>query len=319
MALCILHLGSEKTGTSSIQKYFGTHRPALLNEGVWYPKSFTNPAGHVHLRLSDAAADGTLDKAGFGASDFREEYASVREQGFKTAVFSSEFFHSQLRDRGSVERLHKFLSGFFDDIRLIYYARRQDQMLASMHSTAVQGAWTTNRSALSVYETKGHYYFDHAAVCDLWAAEFGRERLTCRIYERDKLVNGDIVDDFSTRIGLELDEDRAGVASNESLSFETMCVLLLLNGSRHKDNKELRRKLIATGKKRNGKRIPMLTRGDAKAFLSKFADSNRTFFSRYVDPKLATDFSSDFVAFPEAVPPPPGADALLDFVFSGKP
>jgi hypothetical protein len=319
MTRCILHLGSEKTGTSSIQRYFGTHRQALLNEGIWYPKSFTNPAGFVHLRLSDAAADGTLDKAGFSAADFREEYATVRSGGFKTCVFSSEFFHSHLRDQGSVERLHAFLAAYFDDIALVYYARRQDQMLASMHSTAVQGAWTTNRDAMSVYETKGHYYFDHTAVCDLWAGEFGRDKLTCRIYERDKLVNSDIVDDFSTLIGLELDEERDGVASNESLSFETMCVLLLLNGSRHKDNKELRRKLMATGKKRNGKRIPMVTRDAAKAFLSKFSESNRTFFSRYIDPSLATDFTQDFVAFPEVVPPPPGADTLLDFVFSGKP
>lgn len=319
MTLCILHLGSEKTGTSSIQKYFGLHRQALINEGVWYPKAFTNPAGHVHLRLSDAAADGTLARHGPVSAEFREEYEAMRGQGFKTAVFSSEFFHSQLRDRAALERLHAFLSGFFDRIGLVYYARRQDQMLASMHSTAVQGAWTTNRNALSVYDTKGHYYFDHKAVCDLWAGEFGRESLNCRVYERDKLVNGDIVDDFSTAIGLELDDARAAVASNESLSFETMCVLLLLNGSRHKDNKELRRKLIATGKKRNGARIPMLTRGQATEFLSKFSDSNRAFFSRYIDPALATDFSADFVAFPQTMPPPPGAGDIMDFVFAGKP
>jgi hypothetical protein len=319
MTLCILHLGSEKTGTSSIQKYFGLNRQALLKEGIWYPRAFTNPAGHVHLRLSDAAADGTLADHGPVSEDFREEFEAARQDAFKTAVFSSEFFHSQLRDQASLARLRAFLSRYFDAIKLVYYARRQDQMLASMHSTAVQGAWTTNRSALSVYDTKGHYYFDHAAVCDLWAGEFGRENLTCRVYERDKLVNGDIVDDFSTVIGLELDDSRPAVASNESLSFETMCVLILLNGSRHKDNKELRRKLIATGKKRNGPRIPMLTRKEAQDFLAKFSQSNRAFFSHYVNSSLATDFSSDFVAFPDSVPSPPSAADILDFVFAGKP
>lgn len=319
MTLCILHLGSEKTGTSSIQKYFGLHRQALLNEGFWYPKSFTNPAGHVHLRLSDAAADGTLAKNAPLAAEFREELAAARDQGMKAAIFSSEFFHSQLRDKASVERLHRFLSAFFDPIRLVYYARRQDQMLASMHSTAVQGAWTTETGALSVYETKGHYYFDHAAVCDLWSGEFGRDSLTCRIYERDKLVNGDIVDDFSTVIGLELEEQRSRVSSNESLSLETMWVLLMLNGSRHKDNKELRRKLIATGKKRNGPRVPMLTRDQAKQFLSQFAESNRAFFARYIDASMAGGFSSDFERFPEALPQPPAPETIVDFVFGGKP
>ena len=37
MTLCILHLGSEKTGTSSIQKYFSLHRQALLREPTYWP------------------------------------------------------------------------------------------------------------------------------------------------------------------------------------------------------------------------------------------------------------------------------------------
>ncbi len=122
MARCILHLGSEKTGTSSIQKYFGLHRQALLKEGIWYPRSFTNPAGHVHLRLSDAAADGSLATHGPVSEDFREELQAVRDAGVETALFSSEFFHSQLRDKGSLKRLHDFLGAFFDRVGLVYYA-----------------------------------------------------------------------------------------------------------------------------------------------------------------------------------------------------
>lgn len=319
MTLCILHLGSEKTGTSSIQKYFSLHRQALLQEGFWYPKSFTNPAGHVHIRLSTAAVDGSLKAKGPVAAEFREEFEAARKQGAKAAVFSSEFFHSELRDKGSVERLHAFLANFFDRFKLVYYARRQDQMLASMHSTAIQGGWTTDPHAQSVYESKGHYYFDHAAVCDLWAGEFGRENLFCRIFERDKLTNGDIVDDFSTAIGLELDAQRSKVSANESLSFETMSVLLLLNGSRHKDNRELRRKLITTGKKRDGERIPMLSRAEARRFYSQFDDVNRRFFTQYVDSALAAGFAPGFDAFPEAVPEPPEPGRLLHFVFDRKP
>jgi hypothetical protein len=316
MTLCILHLGSEKTGTSSIQKYFGQHRPALLREGFWYPRAFTNPAGHVHIRLSTAAADGTLAKNAPMAGEFREEWEQVRAKPLKAAVFSSEFFHSELRDAASIARLRDFLSSTFDRFRLVYYARRQDQMLASMHSTAVQGGWTTNPDARSVYETKGHYYFDHHAVCTLWASAFGRENLAVRVYERDKLLNGDIIDDFCRLIDLPLDAGRAKVASNESLSFETMWALILLNGSRHKDNKELRKKLIATGRRRGGKRIPMLTKAEARIFLDKFAAGNRAFFAEFVDPALAKDFTGAFDSFPDAVPSRPDAAALLDFVFA---
>ena len=139
MTLCILHLGAEKTGTSSIQKYLGVHREALLGEGLWYPESFTNPSGHVHLKLSGAAVDGSLDPSNPQGVAFRAELDRALKRGAKTVVFSSEFFHSELRDKGAVERLKAFLSAYFDRFKLVYYARRQDQMLASMHSTAIQG------------------------------------------------------------------------------------------------------------------------------------------------------------------------------------
>jgi hypothetical protein len=320
MTLCILHLGSEKTGTSSIQKYFGQNRDSLLGRGYWYPRAFSNPVGHVHLLLSDAAVDGSLGPNLPAAVDFRKEYDTVfRKSGAKTCVLSSEFFHSELRERAAVERLKEFLSPYFDSFRLFYYARRQDHMLASMHSTSVQGGWTTNRDAMSVYPTKGHYYFDHKAVCDLWAGVFGREALTCRIFERDKLANGDIIDDFRVGIGLGLEQGREAVTSNESLNFETMNVLLLLNGSRHKDNKDLRRRLINIGRRRGGKRIPMLKRADARDFLAKFSDANRAFFADYVDPALARDFAAGFDSFPAQSPPPLPAEEVVDFVFNKKP
>jgi hypothetical protein len=80
-----------------------------------------------------------------------------------------------------------------------------------------------------------------------------------------------------------------------------MWALLLVNASPHKDNRELRRKLIAMGKKRNGVRVPMLARADAQAFHDRFRAANREFFAKYVDRALATDFSGDFSGFPEAI------------------
>jgi len=310
MALCILHLGSEKTGTSSIQKYFGARRDALLQKGFWYPDSFANPAAHVHLKLSRAAINGSLGDDAPEVIEFRKEYDTAMAAGVTATVFSSEFFHSEMREPATLERLRAFLDKFFDRFQLVYYARRQDQMLASMHSTAVKGGWTTDKHALSVYESKGHYYFDHLAVCDQWSAHFGRENLECRIYERDKLTGGDIVNDFAHVIGLERGAEQIYVSANESLSFETMSALLYLNASAEKDNRELRRKLVARGRKRNGSRIPMITKSEAREFYAKFRDSNEKFFARYVDKNLATGFSEDFSNFPDAIPEMPMAEVL---------
>lgn len=316
MPLCILHLGSEKTGTSSVQKFFGVRREALLRKGFWYPRAFANPAAHVHLKLSRAALRDTLKDDTPEVIEFRREYETAMKGGITTAVFSSEFFHSEMRDGAALERLHAFLGKFFDRFQLIYYARRQDEMLASMHSTAVKGGWTTDPHALSVYQSKGHYYFDHSAVCDLWSSQFDRRNLICRIYEREKLISGDVVDDFAQVIGLKRSAERTHVSANESLSLETISALLYLNASADKDNRELRRKLIAKGKKRNGPRVPMLTKGEAREFYAQFFESNRQFFDRYVDKNLATGFFEDFSKFPDVVPDMPLADVLA--FISGK-
>ena len=309
---CIVHIGAEKTGTTSIQKYLGRHAEALLGRGYWYPRSMAEPGTFVHTRLSELVRGDVSELA----NAFEQEFRRAAKAGAHTAVLSSEFLHSTVRKPLAVKRIREFLKPFFGAIRVVYYARRQDYMLASMHSTAVRGGFSASASALSVYPVKRHYYFDHAAVCDLWAEVFGRQNMICRIYERDRLANRDIVDDFAAAIGLELDSRHAKVSANESLSFETMNVLLLLNASRHKDNAVLRRKLIATGQKRGGARIPMLTKAQAQAFLARFEASNRTFFDRYVDKQVAGGFADGFDAFPEAVPPAVAPREIVDFVFA---
>jgi hypothetical protein len=315
---CVVHIGSEKTGTTSIQNFFARNRDVLVGQGFLFPRSLAHGDDPVHLRLSEIGRGrGDAERPGVAAALGRECGEAARA-GAHTAIISSEFLHSFIRTPAAVARVHKFLAPFFERMRIVYYARRQDHLLASMHSTAIRGGYTTNRSALTVYPAKGHHYFDHMEVCDLWSAKFGAENLICRIYERGKLVNGDIIDDFSSIVGLPLDGARARVASNESLSFETASLLLMLNGSVHKDNKELRRRLLATGRKRGGSKIPFLTKADAEQFLSKFDDSNRAFFSRYVDRTLASGFSAGFDAFPETIPDPPPARQMLKLVFGAE-
>jgi hypothetical protein len=153
-----------------------------------------------------------------------------------------------------------------------------------------------------VYESKGHHYFDHLRICDLWAGEFGTSNLVCRIYERSKLVHRDIIDDFAALVALKRDAAHTPPAANESLSFETMSALLFLNGSDKRDDRDLRRKVMVKGKKRGGTRIPMLTKSDALEFFSRFRDSNREFFARYIDKALAAEFSGDFSGFPDTIP-----------------
>ncbi len=310
---CVLHIGSEKTGTTTIQHYLSRHRELLLTSGYWYPRSLAYEDGFVHRRLSDLGRDQKGSHAEETRDAFRQEYETAVGDGVKTAIISSEFLHSLIRTPKAVGAIRDFLTPYFESIRIVYYARRQDELAASMHSTAIRGGQTTE-SALAMYDGKGHHYFDHLQVCDLWASAFGCENLVCRIFERDKLVNADIVDDFASIAGFTPDTEREKISSNESLPLETMRALMMFNGSRHRKNKEFRRVLIAKGRRRGGKRVPMMTKSEASEFLDRFNDSNARFFQKYVDPSLAKNFSRDFSRFPDEIPPV-SAEELLEFMF----
>jgi len=297
MKVCFLHIGSEKTGTSSIQRYFGKNRPAFLQRGFWYPDCLTG-GPEVHRRLSDEALHNPIDPQSPLAREFREEYRQAVAGGAHTAVISSEFFHSRYRRPKQLSHIKHFLHEHFDKVRVIYYGRRQDHLLASMHSRAIRGGWTCD-DPLSVYDQKGHHYFDHLAICDLWSRVFRKENLICRIFDRSKLHNGDVIDDIAAVIGAPADGIRRNV--NESLSFICLNALLLFNRSAHKDDPAMRRSLVSWDERQAGVRTPFMTKDDARRFLAQFEESNAQFFATYVDPTLGQGFSSGLDSFPEAI------------------
>lgn len=317
MKLCVLHIGSEKTGTTSIQKYLAANRNVLLKQGYWYPKFGSDPGEGVHLGLSTAGLKRTLGKSRAEApAGFREEYEAAAAGGASTGIISAEFFHSQYRNGSDVAYIADFLARFFDRVRVIYYARRQDGLAVSMHSTAIKGGWTAAEHALNTYSSKGHYYFDHLAICNLWASRFGAQNLLCRVYEPERLVGGDVVADFEAITGVSREGMQPPARSNESLSFRCLSALARLNRSVHKDNQKFRAKLLHLDRVLGpAPKIPAMTRAEAAEFIARFEEINREFFARYIDPNLATGFKPGVDSYPEVLPKM-APQELLDFVFS---
>jgi hypothetical protein len=119
MPLCVLHIGSEKTGTTSIQRYFSDNRTAHLREGFLYPRSAAYPGDHVHRKLSDAVRAGQNLEGLRLAGRFEKECARAAENGAKVVILSSEFFHSHIRNADAIGRFHDFLARRFEQIRVV--------------------------------------------------------------------------------------------------------------------------------------------------------------------------------------------------------
>lgn len=225
MPRAILHIGTEKTGTSAIQAYCAGQRAHLRAAGFVYS---TIPGGANHTSLAAYAADDSkFDDLRMAAQlDTPARLAAFRERLERTIgdevaaapdatfIFSSEHCHSRLITPEEVARLHALLARHFAEIRIIVYLRRQDEVAVSHYSTLLKAGGT--RAAILDSRTLDKTFLDYHAMLERWAAVFGKEQLTVARFDRDAFPGGSIVPDFCARIGVPFVAD-GGQRSNESL------------------------------------------------------------------------------------------------------
>src|SRR5437588_5600820 len=144
-----LHIGCEKTGTTSIQKFLRANRELLARAGILFPRA---PGEENQMGLAVAAQSefGPLRRKIFKLRSwpevdaFREKLGRGLEQeltgsAFRRAIMSGEHCSSRLVSPAEVEWLRDFLRQFFDDITVVVYIRRQDEFLLSTYSTDIKG------------------------------------------------------------------------------------------------------------------------------------------------------------------------------------
>lgn len=234
-----LHIGTEKTGSTSIQRYLAKNRVRLREAGILFPLA---PGLDNQKALTAIAEENSEDSALQEIFDirtpqdlqrFRQDLRQnlkkeLREAGCSHVVMSNEHCSSRLRDDSQVEFLRAFLSEFFDQIRILVYIRRQDDFLVSTYSTMVK---TGRTNPIHIPSMKGQLRrYDHWDLLSRWAEIFGRENIICRMYDRSKLVDGDIIHDFGAQTGVPTTPDyERPVMTNESLDAEALEFLRIFN------------------------------------------------------------------------------------------
>jgi hypothetical protein len=242
-----LHIGVEKTGTSSIQQFLRINRDALKGAGVLFPRT---PGLENHMALAAAAQNDqkrddlrilyNLDSTP-KIRDFRKHLtdqliAEAHQSACEAMVLSGEHCSSRLTTRAEVDLLLRMLSVLTNDIRIVVYLRRQDQFLCSTYSTDVKSGFTGPMSFPSAELREQRYNYD--LLLKRWSAATDKSNIICRIYDRETLQQGDVVADFAEIIGIEAAAYRRPERVNESLDVEALEFLRLFNQTvpRFKDN-----------------------------------------------------------------------------------
>lgn len=228
----ILHIGMPKTGTTALQDCLRASRDALADRGVLYPQ---NPPGcrfNNHRMLVfgflpfDALPRHILSHPGYTRENYLAKYAEFLDGLYAqaeasrpgTMILSSETLFRTL-DRHRAARLREGLAPLGGDVSVVAYLRRpSEQYLSNLQQRLRQSA--------DLRLLKPPILFRHLQS---YARAFGRDALHARVYSRDMLRNGDIVDDFLATClpAAAIDTTRltrkAGV--NSSVSAEAMDLL----------------------------------------------------------------------------------------------
>ncbi|MGF1445846.1 MAG: hypothetical protein ACFBRM_06550 [Pikeienuella sp.] len=310
MTRAILHIGIEKTGTSTLQKFLHKNREALDGLGVRYPvfpgqvnqTLLTAYAAEPERQARFLAGIGVFDAAEH--AEFRAEFATraaaeVAAYPDHLFVFSNEHLSSQLTSAAEIARLHGLLAPLFEEIAVAVYLRRQDRLAMSLYSTQVRlGADWPPRFPLPQTQPA---FFDFARLLELWAGGFGDAALHPAIFDPATLANGSVIDDFCNRWAI------AGpltqVANeNEALSHPAQDFLCRFNravGALDPEfNARARGEIGDILSKRFSGRGPRPARAEAEAFLARFAESNEACRAKWF-PEREALFDPGFDDLPE--------------------
>lgn len=310
----ILHIGTEKTGTSTLQTFLSRNRERLNANGFHYPR-FAGAINHTRLGAY-AAADEVRDdlRIDIGVTDaealaaFRsrldaEAAEEVAAHPGRTFVFSNEHCSSRLTTPAEIARLRDFLARHFDEVTVTVYLRRQDMVAVSLYSTLLK--FGGDRREILPDPSLRPDYWDYGSLLARWAQAFGRGAVVPCIFDRAGLAGGSVVADFVERWGLGGGLEPVANA-NESLQPAAQEVLRRLNtafpGYVDGDLNRMRGELgYRFGKLFAGRGLRP-SRVEAEAFYRHFAEANEACRAEWF-PGRSTLFDEDFSAYPEEADP----------------
>lgn len=222
----LLHVGPDKTGSSSIQIACDRCRELLLQHGVYYAPGRWHAELGAYFSSESAQYDfykffGYTDRELIRNSskkyfvDFRE---NLEQNTADLLVLSYEGFSTL--DESSLEGLRQFIAEYAETCEVIFYARSAISYATSAMSQMVkQGQYVSGEFIAS---------FDSEKVIEKLSVIFGDKQVNIRKFSRESLLNGNVVLDFLSVLSLpdKVCEELSSqvIAENSSLSHEAMLI-----------------------------------------------------------------------------------------------
>ncbi len=297
MRVCLIHIGTHKTGTTALQLFLAHNRSLLPAAGVYVPASGVDPwVGVGHHLLSRALTD----PAGTTVASLIDE---LHASNSPIAVVSSEELTSLALRPHALAALADAMKAADYQVKFLVYARPQAQWAESLYGERLKqnrrpptfAAFIETTLALGGYSDDDatlRIPFDFEKLLEPFAAQFGSNNIIVRaypgrenpeaIYDSFKSVLGDLYPPFlQSKIRLRVRQMNA----NESSSFHellTNAYTACSTARRQRDPESLlgdHSPDVSAALLQ--KRFALISHAETTALLQRFGPSNERFAQTY--------------------------------------
>ncbi|HED6592914.1 TPA: hypothetical protein R5Y99_001111 [Campylobacter coli] len=245
-----VHIGTEKTGTTSIQEFLYINKSIIQKQNYFFAQSIgiKNHWDLAFLGYSLNKKDSyILNNSLWNFQAIKQHkkniFSKIKDEvKFNhKIIFSSELLQSRLTRKREIVKLYIFFKKIgFTNIKVICYIRDANEMLRSLLSEAIK--WEEIDS-FELKEEKEeyklgykknlfhfHHICNHKQTLQWWGEVFGKENLIVRLFDKNEFYQGDLLKDFMHSIGLEWDDEFIiPPKQNESLDLLGIDLLRRIN------------------------------------------------------------------------------------------
>lgn len=309
MKTLYLHIGTSKTGTTTIQTYCGINREQLKSKGVLFPimpyhydRITENRNGH--FLYATIYENGVRNKEKEKQVLKQElDYIVDCFKEYDNVLLSEEsiWWATATRRKGLWKYLQEHSQQNNYQVKIIVYLRRQDQFMMSRYNQILKTdtGGGTQRFYEYFKDMNGKYkcVMNYRQRLDYMAKFFPKENIVVKRFDRSYFYNGDLNADFLHILGVEIDDTFAELPKDENLgisvqSGELKRVLNRLGTMTFAENQKLLQMLNECEELLPKREVSIMTTEHIEKFMKKFIDDNESIAVDYIgDGKPMFDYN----------------------------